>query len=121
MRKATKTLVGISLFWNLFLVAGVVLNQNYALKRAAGGQFETFPLEIRIIYCFTFALVVYQTFLLFINKTPQPRWVYTALLYLSLLSSTLNGISQSNLERWNAIPAALISFAFYQKRREARA
>jgi len=40
MKIVFRTAVYLSLFWNLSLVVGVVIDASYALPRAAGGQFE---------------------------------------------------------------------------------
>ncbi|MSY61038.1 MAG: hypothetical protein F2661_01250, partial [Actinobacteria bacterium] len=57
MKRLFSAAVLLSFIWNLILVLGVVLNMDYALPRAAGGQFESFPTSIRILY-------VSQTFVL---------------------------------------------------------
>jgi hypothetical protein len=55
-----KVLITLALAWNLTLVLGVIFNQEYALTRAAGGQFETFPTGIRIAYILNTLIVVWQ-------------------------------------------------------------
>ena len=63
MRFFASVAVYLSFFWNLILVVGVVIGAEYALPRAAGGQFESFPNFIRLIYLITTAVVVYQLYL----------------------------------------------------------
>jgi len=41
MKRLFSTAVLLSFIWNLILLIGVVLNMDYALPRAAGGQFES--------------------------------------------------------------------------------
>lgn len=117
MKSLLKPLLAISLTWNITLVAGVILNQNYALTRAAGGQFETFPSGIRIMYVVTLAVLIYQV-LLFFTQVKRPTWVYKAFFILGLLSIGVNAISRSANERWNVIPATVIAYAFYLKWKE---
>jgi hypothetical protein len=106
-----------SFIWNLFLVIGVVFGANYALDRAAGGQFEVFPMYIRVIYLINVALIVYQVIVfirLLINLVIKPTWIVKAFMYLGVIGVVLNAISRSPLERWNVVPAAIITFAFYR-------
>lgn len=114
MNKVFKPLLALSLIWNIALVAGVVFNQDYALTRAAGGQFETFPASIRIAYLLTLAILAYQ-FLIFFSTIKRPSWIYKAFFFLGLLSIGVNAISRSANERWNVIPATVIAIAFYKK------
>ena len=119
MKSLTKPLLAISLLWNVYLVLGVILNQSYALTRAAGGQYETFPIGIRVAYLFTLAIVIYQV-LLFFTAVKRPAWIYKAFFFLGIASTLVNAISRSSNERWNAIPAALIAMGFYREWRNSR-
>lgn len=114
MNKVIKPLLALSFAWNIALVGGVVFNQSYALTRAAGGQFETFPIGIRFAYIFTLALITYQI-LLFFSEIKRPSWIYKVFFFLGLLSILVNAISRSANERWNVIPATVIAIAFYKK------
>jgi hypothetical protein len=114
MNKVFKPLLALSLIWNIALVAGVVFNQNYAHTRAAGGQFSTFPVSIRIAYLLTLAILFYQ-FLIFFSNIKRPEWIYKTFFFLGLLSIFVNAISRSANERWNVIPALVIAYAFYKK------
>lgn len=114
MRSLLRPLLALSLAWNIYLVAGVILNQSYALTRAAGGQYETFPAGIRVAYLITIAILFYQVLVLF-TQVKRPTWVYRVFFFLGIASFLVNAISRSSNERWNAIPAAIIAFAFYRE------
>ena len=114
MKSLTKPLLVASLVWNIYLVVGVILNQSYALTRAAGGQYESFPMGIRVAYLVTLAIVIYQA-LIFFTKVKRPAWIYKVFFFLGIASFLVNAISRSTNERWNAIPAAVIAFAFYRE------
>ena len=114
MKSIFKPLLAISLAWNIYLVAGVILNQSYALTRAAGGQYSTFPTGIRIAYLLTFAILIYQI-LIFFTQVKRPSWIYKVFFFLGIISTLMNAISRSSNERWNAIPAALIAYGFYRE------
>ena len=111
-----------SFTWNLYLVGGVMLGASYALDRAAGGQFDVFPTYIRIIYILNFALILYQVIIytrLSTGAMIKPRWIVKAFVIAGIIGILLNAISRSPLERWNVIPAAIITFAFYQTSRRS--
>ena len=115
-----KALITLALAWNLTLVLGVVLNQDYALTRAAGGQFESFPSGIRVAYILTAALLLWQylTFLrIWGHRSINPTWLPRLFLIISLLSTLVNAISRSSAERWNAIPALIIAYGFWSATR----
>jgi len=115
-----KALITAALAWNLTLVLGVVLNQEYALTRAAGGQYENFPTGIRIAYIATAGLLVwqYRTLLnLWGHRSINPVWLPRLFLVISLLSTLVNAISRSSAERWNAIPALIIAYGFWSARK----
>ena len=114
MKSLLKPLLGISLIWNFYLVIGVILNQSYALTRAAGGQYESFPTGIRIAYLVTLTILIYQA-LLFYTKVNRPTWIYRVFFLIGILSFLVNAISRSSNERWNAIPAAVIAYGFYRE------
>jgi hypothetical protein len=120
MNRIFKASLLLAFGWNLFLVIGVIANQNYALTRAAGGQFESFPSAIRIAYLINLAIVIYQIDLLF-SKIKRSDLIIKVFFILSTLSFIVNAISRSANERWNAIPAALIALAFYREMRKIKA
>lgn len=114
MKHLFKSALLLSLGWNIFLVIGVIANQSYALTRAGGGQFDTFPTGIRITYCVTLALLLFQADILF-SARKRPPVLYAIFFFLSCSSVFVNAISRSADERWNAIPALIIAIAFYKK------
>ena len=117
-----KALITVALAWNLTLVLGVVFNQQYALTRAAGGQFESFPSGIRAAYILTAGLLLWQylTFLrIWGHRSINPAWLPRLFLIISLVSTLVNAISRSSAERWNAIPALIIAYGFWSATRPA--
>jgi hypothetical protein len=116
MKRIFKVAVLLSFAWNLALVIGVVLNAGYALPRAAGGQFESFPFSIRALYLSQTFVLLYQIYVylqIMQNKSVKPVWVPRAFAYLGLVSVFMNAISRSTQEQMNVIPAAIISVAFF--------
>ena len=114
MKHLFKFALLLSLGWNIFLVIGVITNQDYAITRAAGGQFESFPTGIRVAYCVTLAILIFQSQILF-SKKRWPRALYALFFILGCSSVIVNGISRSADERWNVIPAAVIAYAFFKE------
>jgi uncharacterized membrane protein len=118
MNRIFKTTLLLAFGWNIFLVIGVIANQSYALTRAAGGQFDNFPTVLRIAYLINLAIVIYQMELIF-RKVPRREMIIKIFFALGLMSVLVNAISRSPQERWNAIPAALIAFAFYREMKKS--
>ena len=109
--------VYISFGWNIYLVSGVMLGATYALDRTAGGQFEVFPPSIRIIYIVNLAAILYQVFIFnrfVFNKTIKPQWIVKAFVTIGVLGILANAASRSANERWNVIPAGIITYAFFK-------
>ena len=105
-----------SFAWNVFLLIGVVLNLGFVHTRAAGGQFTDFPTGIRIIYVLQLALVAYQVWifkLIFHSDPVKPNWITKLFFTLGILGILANAASRSSNERWNVIPAAIITWAFW--------
>jgi hypothetical protein len=48
----------------------------------------------------------------------KPRWIVKAFVIAGIIGILLNAISRSPLERWNVIPAAIITWAFYRELRK---
>ena len=116
MKRIFKVAVLLSFAWNLALVIGVVLNAGYALPRAAGGQFVSFPMGIRFLSVSTTFVVLYQIYVylqIMQNKSVKPVWVPKAFAYLGLVSVFMNAISRSTQEQINVIPASIIAVAFF--------
>ena len=108
--------VSLSFAWNIFLLVGVILNCSFAHSRAAGGQFTDFPTVIRVIYIILLALVVYQAWifqLIFHTKLIRFAWLPRFFVIVGVISILLNAASRSTSERWNVIPAAIITWAFW--------
>ena len=102
--------------WSLFIVSLVVLNVEWALPRAAGGPFETFPIWLRALYVGNAALLSLQIFA-YAKRSPRMMQFF---FWLSLISATVNLLSRSPLERWNALPAAISAFSIFVLMRELR-
>ena len=123
MKRIFKVAVLLSFAWNLALVVGVVLNAGYALPRAAGGQFESFPMGIRFLYVSQTLVLLYQIYVylqIMQNKSVKPVWVPKAFAYLGLVSVYMNAISRSTQEQINVIPASIIAVAFFVASKRVR-
>ena len=122
-----KRLINLSVFasfaWSLYLVIGVVLDADYALTRAAGGQFDSFPMYLRFLYLINLAVIVWQVavFLRLVqNKVVKPDWTLKVFVIVGALGTLANGISRSANERWNVIPLLITTLTFwnYQRKRK---
>ena len=118
MKNSKKILIPliISYIWTTGLVIGVIFNANFALTRAAGGQFETFPTSIRFSYIFTLIIILFGIKFWWEKnqgKPVRPRWIITFYFFLNCLSTVTQLISRSPNEKWNAIPAFIIAYSFY--------
>lgn len=108
----------ISLLYNILILISVALNLDWVRTRAAGGQFETFPGTVRWLYLLMTLTMLYLMPLLWSNRArslPEKdaklaRWIS----YAFFVSTFFQLISKSSDERWNAIPAIIIAFAFLQ-------
>lgn len=119
--KIFTTAVFASFTWNLYLVGGVIIGASFALERAAGGQFDTFPTYIRILYILNFALITYQVVIytrLSNGVLIRPNWLIKAFVIVGVFGILANAASRSPLERWNVIPAGIITLAFYKELRK---
>ena len=109
-------IVLLSFAWNVFLLIGVVLNLGFVHTRAAGGQFTDFPMGIRVAYVLQLALVTYQVWvfkLIFHSNPVKPNWIPKLFFTLGILGILANAASSSSHERWNVIPDAIITWAFW--------
>ena len=122
-----KRLINLSVFasfaWSLYLVIGVVLDADYALTRAAGGQFDSFPMYLRFLYLINLAVIVWQVavFLRLVqNKVVKPNWTLRVFVIVGALGTLANGISRSANERWNVSPLLITTLTFwnYQRKRK---
>ena len=106
----------LSFAWNIFLLVGVILNIEFVHSRAAGGQFTDFPTSIRVVYILQLALVVYQVwiFKLIFNREPiRLKWLPKLFFIVGIIGILLNALSRSSNERWNVIPAGIITWSFW--------
>ena len=115
-----KRLINLSVFasfaWSLYLVIGVVLDADYASTRAAGGQFDSFPMYLRFLYLINLAVIVWQVsvFLRLVqNKVVKPDWTLRVFVIVGALGTLANGISRSANERWNVIPLLITTLTFW--------
>jgi hypothetical protein len=109
-------IVLLSFAWNVFLLIGVVLNLGFVHTRAAGGQFTEFPTEIRVVYFLQLVLVIYQVWIfkqISHSHPVKPYWIPKLFFILGILGILLNAASRSSNERWNVIPAAIITWSFW--------
>ena len=118
-RKTILVAAWVALLWNLFLVLGATLNVESILPRVAGGGYDSIPLGLRFVYGIQTLLVVFQFFFLARLYERNGAWsknsylITRIFLILSALSTLVNSVSRSSLERWNAIAAVVITLAFY--------
>lgn len=102
--------------WNLFLLVGVVLNLDFVQTRAAGGQFNEFPMALRVVYLFQTIVVGYQVWIfekIFHSESIKLKWLPKVFFFVGIIGIFLNAASRSSNERWNVIPAAVITWAFW--------
>ena len=117
MRSEIKTLAKISIFWGIAINAAVVLNLSFALPLATGGQYENFPAGIRFVYFFQMLWLFYELRVfnrLVEGKTVRPKWIVNIFIALGIIGSFLNAFSASSAEKWNAIPLAITTYAFWK-------
>lgn len=99
--------------WNLTIIVAVTFDEHWVTTRAAGGQFEHFPLAIRVIYGVEALLIIaqiYFTYLLTVRSGAWNIWSWQCsriLIGIYLLSAVFNGLSRSADEKLNS-PVALI-------------
>lgn len=108
----------LSLFYNVNLLFAVSMNYEWAKTRAAGGQFDSFPIGIRILY---FLMAVIMGALMFwvwdkrngtISQRERSFSNFLAITFM--ISTVMQLISRSSDERWNAIPAAILALIFWR-------
>jgi uncharacterized membrane protein len=110
----------LSLLYNIVLLLSVAMNYEWATTRAAGGQFDSFPISIRILYFFMAAFMGALMFWVWDKRegisTLRSQRFSNALAILFSLSTFMQLISRSSDERWNAIPAIILAITFYKIR-----
>jgi hypothetical protein len=120
MRKAAFPLLVIGSSWNICIVTAVALNAEWVRARAAGGQFDSFPLAIRIIYGIEALLMIGQIYFGKLLSDRNGAWSISSwrlgqlLIALYGVSALLNAISQSSAERFNSLFAVICMWAFYE-------
>jgi hypothetical protein len=95
----------------------VVVNAEWALTHAAGGQFEVFPNWLRVLYICNLFFLLYQLLVFgwLKNGIPvKPNWMPRFLIAINLLGMILNLISRSPYERFNAIGLAIVAISFWK-------
>ena len=113
------TAVFASFAWSFYLVVGVVFGTDYALTRAAGGPFESFPTYLRFLYLINTAFIIWQTIVyirLLQNKSIKPIWSLKLFIILGILGTIANAASRSSAERWNVIPLLITTLVFWNNR-----
>ena len=100
-----------------------MLGADYALERAAGGQFDSFPTYIRFLYLLNTAVILWQLIVylkIVKNSAIKPSWTLKVFVIMGVLGIVANAASRSQQERWNVIPAAIITFTFYIENRRRK-
>ena len=110
----------LSLLYNIVLLLSVTMNYKWATTRAAGGQFDSFPISIRILYFFMATFMGALMFWVWDKRegisTLRSQRLSNALAILFSLSTLMQLISRSSDERWNAIPAIILAITFHKIR-----
>ena len=108
----------VSLFYNFIVISSVTLNLDWVRTRAAGGQFDTFPTALRILYFVMALLTLFLVRWLWSQRngvsTERNQKIARLLAFLFTVSTCLQLISRSSDERWNAIPAIILAITFWQ-------
>lgn len=107
----------LALTYNSAILISVVLNLDWAKTRAAGGQFETFPIGIRFIYLGMFIGMLFLITFLWQHRKRALDAAGVRLSriigYVFIASTIVQLISRSPQERTNALPASIISLTFF--------
>lgn len=103
--------------WNFILVVSAALGFVWVLPRVAGGQLEEMPLSLRIVYG-VFSVVSIAVAWLGWRMWRDGGAVGARIKRYSLgvivlysVSTVVNALSQSELERWNAVAAFVVVVA----------
>lgn len=109
-----------ALIWTFYLMVAVALNKLSVAPRVAGGHLHSFSTPLRFVYGVEALMMIFQFFLLIRIFQRNGVWSNTTsllariFLVLAIMSAVVNAVSRSSAERWNAIPALAIAFAFYE-------
>ncbi len=118
-KKIVLALSLLSLIWTLYLTASVALNSLSVAPRVAGGELHSFSAALRFTYAVQALVVLFQLFFLVQLFKRSGVWSGTSYLLARIflilfgLSAAVNLISRNPLERWNAIPAIAIAYAYF--------
>ena len=108
----------LALIFNIFILSSVTLNLDWVRTRAAGGQFDTFPTALRILYFVMALLTLFLVRWLWSQRngvsTERNQKIARLLAILFTVSTCLQLISRSSDERWNAIPAIILAITFWR-------
>ena len=106
-----------SLLYNFTVLLGVTLNLEWVRTRAAGGQYESFPVAIRVIYFVMSSFMGTLIFWLWDHRNQildGPSMRLAKIFSLTFAISTVFQLaSRSADERWNAIPATILAITFW--------
>ena len=115
-KKLAFIVAAICVAFDFVTVFSVVLNLDWVNTHAAGGQYTTFPTFVRGMYLFqtAFAAIVgWFTWKVRDGvKSHSDSNFALAIVCIYAISSFSQIFSRSANERWNAIPALLIVWAF---------
>ncbi|MFM8193175.1 MAG: hypothetical protein ACKN9L_06510 [Actinomycetota bacterium] len=106
----------LALIYNVTILLSVTLDLSWVRTRAAGGQYSSFPLSLRVLYLFmavgTGILIFYLRKLISSTASNQDFKFARYLGWLFVVSTIMQLISRSRDEQWNAIPASIIALTF---------
>jgi hypothetical protein len=117
-KKIVLVLSLLSLIWTLFLTASVAFNSLSVAPRVAGGGLHSFSAALRFTYGVQALVVLFQLFFVVQLFKRSGVWSNTSYLLARIflilfgLSAVVNLMSRNPLERWNAIPAFAIAYAY---------
>jgi cytochrome bd-type quinol oxidase subunit 2 len=113
-----------SLLYNHIILMSVTLNSEWVRTRAAGGQYESFPPTLRVIYFVMAAFMITLAIWLWDHKEQKlnagSKRLANILSVTFAISTIFQLISRSPDERWNAIPAFILAFTFFRLVRDSK-
>ncbi len=113
-----------SLLYNHIILMSVTLNAEWVKTRAAGGQYESFPPTLRVIYFVMAAFMITLAIWLWDHREQKlnsgSKRLAKILSATFAISMIFQLISRSPDERWNAIPAFILAFTFFRLVRDSK-